>query len=48
MRLQFIMMEMGAAFFLNQQDAARYEALRQRKDLLTKQLYELMKAEHEI
>ncbi len=41
-------MEMGALHLLNQQDAARYETLKQRKELLTKQLYQLMKADHDI
>jgi hypothetical protein len=47
MRLHSMMLEMGALLLLNQQNAARYETLKQRKEFLTKQLYQLMKADND-
>jgi len=48
MRLYFMMLEMGASPLLNQQDAARYKTLKQRKEDLTKQLYQSMKADNDV
>ncbi len=35
----FLMQQMGVTHLLNEQDAARYETLKQRYDFLVKQLY---------
>ena len=49
MRLTYLIKEMGANhWWLNPEAAARFAAIQQRKELLSAELYQLMKADQDI
>ncbi|CAF1200138.1 unnamed protein product [Didymodactylos carnosus] len=48
MQIHFTMEEMGSTVLLNEQQTARYKELRESKDSLIKELYQLMKNDRDI